>query len=237
MLRVASWNVLAPSYAHQSRYAGVLPDDLAAAARVPRVRARVRALLADADVVALQEVDADLVTWLREDVAASVVHAPRPTSSDGVLLASTAHDLSGATGGTSDGRRTWASATVGEVLVVCVHLDPEIPQRQLHGVAQARELVAWCDETSAATVVVLGDINGSWDSRTGEVLRRAGFETSPTGATAATNGKTRELDVVAVRGCSALAVSPTGLPPSGSPLWLPSADVPSDHAPLLATVG
>jgi endonuclease/exonuclease/phosphatase family metal-dependent hydrolase len=237
VLRLASWNVLAPSYAHQSRYAGVSPDDLAAAARVPRVRARILGLLADRDVVALQEADADLVAWLRAEAGASVAHAPRPSSSDGVLLASTTHELAGSTGVTSDGRRTWASAAVGDVLLVSVHLDPEIPQRRLHGLAQARELVAWCDAQPAAAIAVLGDINGAWAGRTGEVLRRAGFETAPCGATAATNGRTRELDVIAVRGCAALAVSPTGLPPVGTALWLPGADVPSDHAPLLATVG
>ena len=239
MLRVATWNVLAPSYAHQSRYAGVAPDDLAAAARVPRVRARIRELLEGCDVVALQEVDADLVGWLR-DSGASVVHAPRPTSSDGVLLASTRLPLSGSSsassGASGDGRRTWAAATVDAMLVVCVHLDPEWPARRLHGATQARELVAWCDAQEGGTTVLLGDINAAWHSRTGDVLSRAGFETSPAGATAATNGKTRELDVVAVRGGAALVVTSPGLPSPGSVLWLPDAEIPSDHAPLVATV-
>jgi endonuclease/exonuclease/phosphatase family metal-dependent hydrolase len=236
VLRLATWNVLAPSYAHQSRYAGVSPDDLAAAARVPRVRARVLELLAECDAVALQEADAELVAWLRDDAGASVAHAPRPSSSDGVLVASARHELAGPTGVSGDGRRTWAGARVGEMLVVSVHLDPEIPQRHLYGTTQARELLSWCDEQESSTVVLLGDINSAWDSGTGRVLARGGFETSPSGATAATNGRTRELDVVAVRGGAAVVVTPPGLPHPGSPLWLPDALVPSDHAPLLATV-
>jgi endonuclease/exonuclease/phosphatase family metal-dependent hydrolase len=236
VLRLATWNVLAPSYAHQSRYAGVAPDDLAAAARMPRVRERILGLLEQCDAVALQEADAELVSWLRDETGASVAHAPRPTSSDGVLVASVQHELVGPTGGSGDGRRTWAGAQVGDVLVVSVHLDPEWPQRRLHGATQARELLAWCDEQGAGTVVVLGDINAAWDSPTGAVLARGGFETSPSGATAATHGTTRELDVVAVRGCAAIVVTSPGLPQPGSPLWLPDALIPSDHAPLLATV-
>jgi endonuclease/exonuclease/phosphatase family metal-dependent hydrolase len=237
MLRLATWNVLAPAYAHQSRYAGVSRDDLEAATRVPRVRARLLELLAATDAVAVQEADADLVTWLRDDAGASVVHAPRPTSSDGVLVASTSHVLGGPTGISDDGRRTWAAAVVDDVLLVSVHLDPEWPQRQLHGATQARDLVAWCDAREATTVVVLGDINAAWVSPTGDVLRRAGFEAPSPGATAATNGRTRQLDVVAARGCAAVAVAPSGLPAAGSPMWLPDALVASDHAPLLASIG
>ena len=54
--------------------------------------------------------------------------------------------------------------------------------------------------------------NAAWDSGTGRVLARAGFETSASGATAATNGRALELDVVAVRGCAALVVVSPGLP-------------------------
>ncbi len=236
MLRLATWNVLAPSYAHQSRYAGVPPDDLVASTRVPRTRRRILALLEDADAVALQEADADLVSWLRDEAGASVVHAPRPSSSDGVLVASTRRSIAGGTGVSGDGRRTWAAATIDDMLVVSVHLDPEWPQRRLHGAAQARDLMAWCDGQDAPTVVVLGDINAAWDSPTGDVLRHAGFESAAAGATAATNGTTRELDVVAVRGCAAVVVTPPGLPVAGSPMWLPDAVIPSDHAPLVATV-
>ncbi len=236
MLRLATWNVLAPAYALPHRYAGVAADDLAPATRTPRVHARLRALLADCDVVAVQEADAELVGWLRDGVGASVVHAPRPSSPDGVLLASTVHELAGETVTTGDGRRTWASALVEGVLVVAVHLDPEWPAKHLAGARQAREVARWVDATAARTVVVLGDINAAWTSRTGDVLRRNGFEASSAGSTAATNGRCRELDVVAVRGVASVVLTPPGLPPVGTAMWLPDAEIPSDHAPLLATV-
>ena len=236
MLRVATWNVLAPAYAHPHRYAGVASDDLAPGTRTPRVHDRLRELLADSDVVAVQEADAALVTWLREEVGASVVHAPRPAASDGVLLASTGVELVGDTGVTGDGRRTWAAAAVGDVLVVAVHLDPQWPAKHLAGAAQAREVGAWVDARSSGAVVVLGDLNAAWSSRTGDVLRHSGFEAISAGATAATNGRCRELDVVAARGCAVVALTPPDLPPVGSELWLPDADIPSDHAPLCAVV-
>jgi hypothetical protein len=84
--------------------------------------------------------------------------------------------------------------------------------------------------------VLLGDLNAAWSSRTGDVLRHSGFEAMPCGATAATNGRCRELDIVAARGCSSVLLTPTGLPPAGSAMWLPDADIPSDHVPLRAVV-
>ena len=237
MLRLATWNVLAPAYALPHRYAGVAPDDLAPGTRTPRVHARLRNLLDECDVVAVQEADADLVDWLRDVVRASVVHAPRPASSDGVLLASTRLAVTGETGTTGDGRRTWAAARVEGVLVVSVHLDPEWPAKRLAGARQAREVGRWVDAAATGAAVVLGDINAPWSSRTGDVLRRFGFEAMSVGATAATNGRCRELDIVAVRGCASVVRTSTGLPPVGSGMWLPDAEIPSDHAPVLAAIG
>ena len=163
------------------------------------------------------------------------MHAPRPSSVDGVLLASERHTLDGLTGGSADQRRTWAAAELEGVLVVSVHLDREWPTKRLRGAVQAAQLVTWLeDETDARAVVVAGDINATWDGPTGRALAWGGFEAARVGATAATNGKCRELDVVATRGCAAV-VEPSGLPPVGSAYWLPDLDVPSDPAPLLAT--
>lgn len=236
MLTLATWNVLAPAYALPTRYEGVPSDLLEAPHRTPRVHARLEALLDRCDVVAVQEADLDLVGWLREVAGASVLHAPRPSSVDGVLLASRRHRLDGLTGGSADQRRTWAAAEVSGVLVVSVHLDPEWPAKRLRGAVQAAQLVTWLDEEAdARAVVIAGDINASWDRQTGDALRWGRFDAQRVGATAATNGKCRELDVIATRGCVA-AVEPTGLPPVGTAYRLPDLDVPSDHAPLLATI-
>lgn len=234
-LDVATWNVLAPAYALPSRYDGVARTDLDAEYRTPRVESAVDALLDDVDVLALQEVDAGLAEWLTDVAECSVVWAKRPSSVDGAALASRRHVLLDAEASTtSDGRRTWASAQLGGCLVVSVHLDPEWPQKRLRGAAQAAELVGSLEDVEGP-VVVLGDINSTWDRRTGQALAWGGFAPSRIGATAATNGKTRELDVVCGRGCTVTA-EPTGLPAPGTPLWLPTSDLPSDHAPVRATV-
>ena len=62
------------------------------------------------------QADAELVGWLVGE-GASVVHAPRQSSVDGVLLASRRHALDGITGASADLRRTWAAAEVGGALV------------------------------------------------------------------------------------------------------------------------
>jgi len=231
-VRVATWNVLAAAYALPQRYAGVPPDDLDAQFRMPRVEARIDSLLDSCDVVALQEVDGDLAAWLRD--VASVVHAPRPSSIDGVVLASRRHELDGEAHATSDGRRSWATAQIDGVLLVSVHLDPEWPAKKLRGAVQAAQVVGSLED-HVGPVVILGDINSAWDGANGRALQWGGFDAGRVGATAATNGKARELDVVAARGCTATP-QPTGLPDPGTPLWLPTADLPSDHAPLTATI-
>ena len=236
VLRLATWNVLAPAHAHPHRYAGVLPADLLAETRIPRVRSLLHELLDESDVVAVQEADDVLVAWLREEVGASVVHAPRESGRDGVLLASQSHALSGEAGASSDGRRTWASATLAGVLVVSLHLDPEWPEKRRAGAAQAAELLAWVEAREPSPVVLLGDLNAPWSGPTGDVLRCHGFEAAPCGATAATNGRTRELDVVASRGCASLVTVPTDLASVGSSVWLPDALHPSDHVPVRAVI-
>ncbi len=152
MITVATWNVLAPAYALPNRYPGVPTDHLATDPRSPRVRERLDDLLGRCDVVAVQEADRELVAWLVEQAGADVVHAPRPSSVDGVLLASRRHGLDGLTGGSADQRRTWAAADVDGVLVVSVHLDPEWPAKRLRGAVQAAQLVTWLDEETQRLV-------------------------------------------------------------------------------------
>lgn len=85
--------------------------------------------------------------------------------------------------------------------------------------------------------MVAGDINAPWDSDVGRVLGQHGFAPLATGsATAAIDGLTRELDVVAARGCSGTSSTWHALAPPGSPQLLPSAAIPSDHVPIVATI-
>lgn len=236
-MRLATWNVLAQAYVLPSRYAGADPDILDAEVRGPLVRRRILGLLATHDVVGLQEVEPDLVAWLTELPGADVVATMRGNGKDGVALVSQIHRLhDAATAMTADRKRAWACATVDGVDVVTPHLDPEWPQRKLHGADQAHELVAWIDARTAGPVVVMGDLNARWSSETGRVLRDAGFVHAPLTATAATNGKVRTLDVVASRGIE-ITADPTSLPEDGTALWLPSYAEPSDHVPITATVG
>ena len=80
MTELLSWNVLAPAYALPGRYAGVPADHLAAATRVPRLRVQLAGLLPTVDVLALQEVDAELAGWLRLLPGAAVAYRQRPGS-------------------------------------------------------------------------------------------------------------------------------------------------------------
>ena len=231
-MRLVTWNVLAQAYVLPSRYAGCAPEDLAAESRGPLVRARIDALLEAHDVVGLQEVEPDLVAWLEGQ--ADVVATMRGNGKDGVALVSSRHRLvDGATALTSDRKRCWAAAVVDGVLVVTLHLDPDWPQRHLHGARQAAELVAWVDDRADGPVVLMGDLNARWHSGTGAVLRDAGFSHAPVRSTAATNGKVRTLDVIAARGV-AVTAEPTPLPEEETALWLPSYAEPSDPVPVTA---
>lgn len=236
-MRLATWNVLAQTYVLPSRYAGADPELLDADVRGPLVRRRILELLATHDVVGLQEVEPELVAWLTELPGADVVATMRGNGRDGVALVSQTRRLhDAATALTADRKRAWACATFDGVDVVTLHLDPDWPQRKLHGADQAGELVAWIDVRAQGPVVVMGDLNAPWHSATGRVLRDSGFVHAPVTATAATNGKVRTLDVVASRGIG-ITADLTSLPEDGTPMWLPSYAEPSDHVPVTASTG
>ncbi len=243
MTEVLSWNVLAPAYALPGRYAGVPADHLAAATRVPRLRDQLAGLLPNVDVLALQEVDADLAGWLRGLPGAAVAYRQRPRSPDGVALVSERHPLEAPTGGTStDGRRVWAAATVTGIRVLSAHLDWAPANAEPHrGGIQASELLAWADQdpaTSGLPLVVAGDLNAAWDSAPGAALAAGGLVPlgDPVRATAVVDGRAVDLDGVAARGATGTLTVLRELPAPGAAFTLPDATTPSDHAPICAVL-
>ena len=177
VLRLASWNVLAPSYAHQSRYAGVSPDDLAAAARVPRVRARILGLLADS----------------RRRGAAGGRRRPRVLAARrgrcergaraATLVRATAccspprrHVLAGPTGVT-DGRAAHLGGGHGRRRRSSCRCTSTRRSRSAGCTASPRPASSSPGATSrpAPIVVLLGDINGAWDSPHGRGAAPRGF--------------------------------------------------------------
>src|SRR6478672_4284065 len=114
MLTLLSWNVLAPEHAHRRYYPSTKPDHLLPETRVPRLHAELDRRLDEFDVLALQEVNRELVDWLARSGpnGTHVSYAPRPHQPDGVALVSRRHELGRPEQGiSSDTRRPGAAAT------------------------------------------------------------------------------------------------------------------------------
>lgn len=238
--RFATWNVLAQRHVRPDRYSGVDPSALDPALRSASVVRGVIDLARSCTVVALQEVEPDLVRAL-ELSGAHVLHVRRPGSDEGVALVSLAAPMVVVSAGVSrDRRRVFCGAVVEGVGVVSAHLDWVDPASgSTSAVEQARDLLDWIDAEMPGLPVVMGaDINGTWDLPVGRLLASHGFASSVRGvATAAVDGIAVELDVVAARGASVVGRAPEGLPAAGEPVWVPSSSWPSDHLPVVAEVG
>jgi len=237
VLSIATWNVLADMHVLPERYSGVAPDLLEPSRRRASVVTIVGVLAEQVDVMALQEVDAALVDALQQS-GLHVEHQPRPHVTEGVALVSRHPQREVATGVSSDGRRGWLGATVAGCAVVSAHIDWVDPAGgSPRALRQAEDLASWCEQLGGRPIVVAGDINAPWDGDVGRVLGQHGFVPLGTGwATAAIDGVARELDVVAACGCSGTSSTWHALAPPGTPQLLPSAAIPSDHVPIVATI-
>ena len=248
-LRVASWNVLADAYIKADWFPHTGAQLLAPGARIDAVLAL--AVTLDADVLAFQEADPALVAAARERLDGYDVRwCPKGRGrADGCLtavrrpwtiMAEAQHLYEDSFGGPISGHvahvlelRSDAGVAVS---VANTHLRWAAPGTtgDTHvGVRQAWQLVGLL--AGKATAVIAADTNDSPDGPVRAVLRAAGFHEavglSPTSIVAGT--QVQALDVVAARGvrCTALPIGIRVQPP------LPGPACPSDHVPVLTTIG
>jgi endonuclease/exonuclease/phosphatase family metal-dependent hydrolase len=231
MLRVGTWNTLAPKYAIADRYLGVETEHLNA--REEHIAEQLEQLLMDCDIIAVQEVGEKLFDTL-QDLARNTLYAKRSGKDDGVALASNHLKLKNQQIlHSGDGERRWACAKVEGIWVTSVHLDWDKEEAVKHkGVKQAEELTRMLrGQTGEEPKVLLGDINGPWEGKVGSMLKERNYQNLNVGPTAAIGGMARELDVIAVNGVSGVMEGKRTLP---SNIWLPDEETPSDHLPLTA---
>ena len=249
-LRIVSWNVLAEDFfrKYAAHYPGVALD---AETRRARVVAEVVRLAAEADVIVLQEVDADLVAALA-GAGVKIKFLPRaPGKPDGLAWwTATAREperVVGARFQVHDRRgyrlaRSWVKLDFNlegqRLAVVGTHLDPDLGEAL--GAAQARELLALLADAPSDVAVVLGDLNGDAHETACQTFAAHGFLAAlPTdGGTPATavlhdgtDWRPRVLDAILVRGADAVL---DAVPLPNGPI--PSPAHPSDHLPLRASL-
>ena len=252
-MRLVTWNVLADAYVVPDRYRSVSPRLLEPAARRRAVLARAQGL--DADVLCLQEVEADAFAALvalpgltgtferkgrgRPDGCAVLWRGARLLGRDALAFddGETGDELPSG----HVALRVRLDTLLGPVDVITTHLrwsSPRTPRASRVTARQADELAAWL--APAPTVSVLcGDLNVEPRDEVLQRLLASGLKDvhggHPTPATAVIDGRARKIDHVLLRGAwparPGLAVDLTGR------LALPDEQEPSDHVPLVVELG
>ena len=256
---IVSYNVLAACHILPDRYPESPPDTLASRLRYGRIGDQI--FLMDADLVCLQEVDAECFALLSQRLGSfgyEGFHDLRSHSTRegcGFFAKSGALSLHGRSRcdledppGTADASHRFAQVLDLEVaghrfLIANTHLQwdrPDRPASVHRGVGQARQLVEAIDRMvgEEGDAIVCGDFNARPDSDVCRVFFEAGYLAArPVGAeqpTCRANGRLSEVDYVLCRGF------PSALPWSRIRLHatspMPGPDHPSDHIPVGATL-
>lgn len=252
---LATWNVLATSYVTRDRYPTIDPALLEPTARQAAVADSIARI--GADVVCLQEVETPMFDAVRRRL--------EPEGYGGELALKGRGKPDGCATFVRLGRFDVAGfrridyrdaiPISGHVALVAIlgdaarrlgvantHVkwDPAgVPTERQYGVRQVAQLLE--DRRLVApdceAWVVCGDFNATIDSDPVRLLRDAGFRAThaPTdGATCNPNHSAKMIDFAFVDG--ALASDPWPLFPVADDSSLPSADMPSDHVPVVATI-
>jgi endonuclease/exonuclease/phosphatase family metal-dependent hydrolase len=257
-LRIASYNLLADSYIDRHRYAHVDPARLQPARRHPALLARIEAL--DADILCLQEVEADVYRRLeaglaargysglyaaklhgKPDGCAAFVRRPRVQ----LRRHSAAYYRDGAG---PDGRSGHLAldlrleSDIGPLRVLGTHLKWDTHEGaagQHVGERQAAELarmLAGADPRDGPPVVC-GDLNATADSRLLASLLGAGlrdpYATAPQ-PTCNPHQRVKRVDYILL--APGLVGTAEPLPPIGDLTPLPGPGEPSDHLPVSVLV-
>lgn len=245
MFRAATYNVLATAYLSKGDYSAVPPGLLDPAWRVPAVVRRVVGL--NADVVCLQEVEADLFAALEAHLGPlgfAGRHELKSGRPDGCATFYRAASFAPVRAARLEYRDEGFVALLltleheGRPLGVAnTHLRwdrPGTPRAEQVGFRQASELLDALDPACDAWVVC-GDFNRGPASEVPAAFRAAGLVAAhqrlPAARSAVMNRRATLIDYVFH---SRTLVCVPDAPPT-PPDALPSAEEPSDHLPLTAT--
>jgi len=242
-IEVVSWNVLAEAYVRAALYprtpASVLDPVRRRAAVVERA-----ASFRDADVVCLQEVEADVFERVSARLAGfSGRLLLKRGRSEGcaILVRGAAVAWRELVYGDASGHVAIAATLADGTHVACTHLKwspPETPLAEHHGYRELRELLdAWA-RPGAGPLVVTGDFNVEPQSDAiGLAIERGmrdAYASLPEASTCVSDGRKKRIDFVLTTGDLECAPRPLRALADDTPL--PSDEEPSDHLPIRARV-
>jgi mRNA deadenylase 3'-5' endonuclease subunit Ccr4 len=253
---IASYNVLADSYVKPQWYPNVDPEVLRWDRRKFALAERVERL--DADIVCLQEVEADAYAMLAQSLGAKSyegVYAKKGRDKpDGCAMffrqgwlrfagAATVYYRDGLQGVPDSGHLALIisfECEWGRIKVATTHLrwgqEGKSPEEHI-GYRQIRELIdeRFKPDRTAYAWIVCGDLNSKSDSPVVKELVSSGFVDAYAGREQATcnpNRRAKRIDYIFHT--SGLRAEPARLMEIDDLTPLPSADEPSDHLALVA---
>ena len=238
-MRLVSYNVLADAYIRREWYPHTSDDVLEPGARTAALIDRIIGF--DADVIALQEVEAPVLSAIgaalagyrgrflqkgagRPDGCATFIRTPldrfielRYSDGTGHVALIAAIELDGRPLAIANTHVRWS--------------PPETPPAEHHGVRQLGELVA---RRGPLPWVICGDLNAGPDSAAIKSVLAAGFRDAyadrPDAYTCNSNGVVKRIDfILATPELATTALPP---PPITAETPLPSTAEPSDHLPI-----
>lgn len=256
---VVTYNVLATAYLGRGDYSAVPPDLLDPERRIPALVRHVADL--GADVLCLQEVEADTFAALREALEpqgyAGLIEFKGRGKPDGCatfhragrLPLRRAARLEYRDDENGPGKHSGFVALLvalsceGRTLGVAnTHLRwdrPGTPRREQVGHRQAAELIESCNnfDPPCDGWIVCGDFNRRFDSEVGATFRDAGFDVAHAGrphvCSCVANGRASLIDHLFHS--RALVARPIDPAPVSDSTILPSPEQPSDHLALAAS--
>jgi mRNA deadenylase 3'-5' endonuclease subunit Ccr4 len=254
---LATYNVLAPSYAHQARYPDTPPEWLDSRRRIPALAEHLAGLAYD--VLCLQEVEREPFTLLEEKLSglgyAGDLCLKGYGKPDGCAMFYRTDRVNCIRRDRVEYADAFeqspSSGHVAQCLVFRIedhllgvantHLkwDPWGRRREaLVGYRQVRELQERIvqDGSDCAGWIICGDLNVTVESEVVQTLQAAGYTASHQpdvhGATCNANRRARMLDFIFHTG--SLATQPLPLPVVEDTTPLPGPDQPSDHVVVAA---
>ena len=233
-MKCATFNALADAYIGYGDYSHVAPDLLLPNARTSGVIQLINDL--DADVVGLQEVDRSLREAFDEIGNWQTFWSPKGRNKpDGCLTlvkrGVTVDDFN--THYYTDGSgHVMQSLEIGQILFANTHIKwAPLASPDHAGIYQTAELLSRLGPDK--TTVIFADCNDRPSGPVRRLIEEAGFvNAADDEPTAIVNKELISLDILAVRGIAAAQIATRY-----DPINIPNMACPSDHIPLVATIG